>query len=162
MRAAQRQALKKVGQAALEAVLARLRRGAGVSARRRDLERAAVAVVCADGAAAAGRGPAGDRRRRAGGGGGYEAAWKAIVAALAQARYPVERRTYFSTVGTGRMLSFWLAPSVAVMKAAPTLQQALTGVVGQEKADALLERWRESVQSAQTLDVEAKPEMSAY
>ena len=55
-----------------------------------------------------------------------------------------------------------LAPSVAVMKAAPTLQQTLSCVLGQDKADALLERWRKSVQSAQTFDVEAKPELSAY
>ncbi len=92
----------------------------------------------------------------------YEAAWKEIAAALARARYPIERRCYLSTVGTGRLLSFWLAPSAAVMKAAPTLQQALTGAVGADQAEALLARWQKSVQSTQTLDVEAKPQMSSY
>lgn len=92
----------------------------------------------------------------------YEAAWKPVAEALGKAKYPVERRTYFSNFGSGRTLSFWLAPSVAVMKAAPTLLQALTGVVGAEKAAALLEAWRACVQSSQELEVEARPEMSAY
>jgi hypothetical protein len=91
----------------------------------------------------------------------YEAAWKPIAAALAQAKYPLERRTYFAGYGSGRMLSFWLAPSAAVVKAAPTLQQALTGVVGEERAKALLAAWRACVLSSQTLDVEARPEMSS-
>ncbi|HEY1584396.1 MAG TPA: hypothetical protein VGH63_01840, partial [Polyangia bacterium] len=91
----------------------------------------------------------------------YEAAWKPIAAALAQAKFPVERRTFFSSYGSGRTLSFWLAPSAAVLKAAPTLQQALTSVVGEERAQALLAAWRACVLSSQTLDVEAKPEMSS-
>jgi hypothetical protein len=91
----------------------------------------------------------------------YEAAWKQIARALTEAKYPVERRTYFSAYGTGRMLSFWLAPSPAVVKTAPTLQQALTSVLGADKAHALLEAWRAAVQGSQTLDVEAELEMSS-
>ena len=91
----------------------------------------------------------------------YEAAWKPIAAALAQAKYPVERRTFFSSYGSGRMLSFWLAPSAAVVKTAPTLLQALSGVVGEAQARALLEAWRACVLSSQTLEVEPKPEMSS-
>jgi len=91
----------------------------------------------------------------------YEAAWQPIAAALAQAKYPLERRTYFSSYGTGRMLSFWMAPSVAVLKGAPTLEQALVAVVGEEKGRALLAAWRACVLASQTLDVEAKPEMSS-
>jgi hypothetical protein len=91
----------------------------------------------------------------------YEAAWKPIAAALAQAKYPVERRTYFSSYGSGRMLSFWLAPSAVVARTAPTLQQALTGAVGEERARALLDAWRACVLSSQTLEVEPKPEMSS-
>jgi hypothetical protein len=91
----------------------------------------------------------------------YEAAWKPIAAALAQAKYPVERRTFFSSYGSGRMLSFWLAPSATVVKTAPTLLQALSGVVGEAQARALLEAWRACVLSSQTLEVEPKPEMSS-
>jgi len=91
----------------------------------------------------------------------YEAAWKPIAAALAQAKFPVERRTFFSSYGSGRTLSFWLASSPAVLKAAPTLQQVLTSVVGEERAQALLAAWRACVLSSQTLEVEAKPEMSS-
>ncbi|HEX8953710.1 MAG TPA: hypothetical protein VF945_17755 [Polyangia bacterium] len=91
----------------------------------------------------------------------YEAAWKPIAAALAQARHPVERRSYFSSWGSGRVLSFWLAPSTAVLQAAPTVAQALESVVGVERAAALLAAWRACVLSSQTLDVEPKPEMSS-
>ena len=91
----------------------------------------------------------------------YEAAWQPIAAALAQARYPVERRAYFSGYGSGRTLSFWMAPSPAVLKAAPTIEQAVTGVVGEERAKQLLAAWRACVVSAQTFDVEPKPEMSS-
>ena len=91
----------------------------------------------------------------------YEAAWKAIAAALLQAKFPLERRTFFASYGSGRVLSFWLAPSAAVLKAAPTLQQALTGVVGEARAQELMAAWRACVLSSQTLDVEAKPEMSS-
>ena len=91
----------------------------------------------------------------------YEAAWKPIAAALAQARYPIERRTFFSSYGSGRTLSFWMAPSAAVLKAAPTLPQALAAAVGEARAQALLEAWRACLLSSQTLDVEPKPEMSS-
>jgi hypothetical protein len=90
----------------------------------------------------------------------YEAAWKPIAQALAQAKYPVERRAYFSAYGTGRVLSFWLAPSPAIVKAAPTLQQALTGVVGEARANELLAAWQACVLASQTLDVEARADMT--
>jgi len=92
----------------------------------------------------------------------YEAAWRPIAAALAQARYPVERRTYFSSYGTGRTLSFWMAPSAALLKTAPSIEQAVTSVVGEERAKALMAAWRACIVSAQTFDVEAKPEMTSY
>lgn len=92
----------------------------------------------------------------------YEAAWKPIAAALAQAKYPVERRSYFSSYGTGRVLSFLLAPSAAVLQTAPTIAQALESVVGVQRAQELMSAWRACVSSSQTLDVEAKPEMTSY
>jgi hypothetical protein len=92
----------------------------------------------------------------------YEAAWKPIAAALLQAKFPVERRSYFSAYGSGRTLSFWLAPSRAVLKAAPTLQQALVAAVGETRAEELLRAWRDCVLHQQTLDVEARPDMTSY
>lgn len=92
----------------------------------------------------------------------YEAAWKPIAAALAQAKYPVERRSYFSSYGSGRVLSFWLAPSAAVRKTAPTIEQALESVVGAARAQELMAAWRACVSSSQTFEVEPKPEMTSY
>lgn len=91
----------------------------------------------------------------------YDAAWKPIAAALAQARFPLERRTFFAGYGSGRTLSFWLAPSRAVLAAAPTLEQALTAVLGEQRARALLAAWRACVVSSQTLDVEVDPAMTS-
>ncbi len=90
----------------------------------------------------------------------YEAAWKPIAAALAQAKYPIERRAYFAGYGSGRTLSFWLAPSAAVLRAAPTIDQAVTSAVGEARGKELLAAWRACVIAAQTFDVEPKPEMS--
>jgi hypothetical protein len=92
----------------------------------------------------------------------YEATWKQIARALGQARYPVERRTYFSSPGSGRMVSFWLAPSPAVATAAPTLQQALASVLGAARAAALLQRWHDCVLRAESFPVVAEPRLSSY
>jgi hypothetical protein len=92
----------------------------------------------------------------------YEAAWKPIAAALKQAQYPIERRTYFSAYGSGRVLSFWMAPSRAVLKAAPTIEQALVATVGEARAVELMRAWRDCVVQQQRLDVESKPEMTSY
>lgn len=65
------------------------------------------------------------------------ALWKPVAQALTQAHYPLERRTYFSAYGTGKMLSFWLAPDV---HAPPdgTLEDAVAQAAGTEQAAALL------------------------
>jgi hypothetical protein len=90
----------------------------------------------------------------------YEAAWKPIAAALAQARYPVERRAYFANYGSGRMMSFWMASSPALLRAAPTIEQAITSVVGEARGKELMAAWRACVLATQTFDVEPKPEMT--
>lgn len=92
----------------------------------------------------------------------YQAAWRPIAAALAQVKYPVERRTFFSAYGSGRTLSFWLAPSRAVLRAAPTLAQALVAAVGEARAEELLRAWRDCVLHQQTFDVEPRPDMTSY
>jgi hypothetical protein len=91
----------------------------------------------------------------------YEAAWKPIAAALAKVKYPIERRTYFSAYGSGRLLSFWLAPSRAMVQAAPTLEQALVTAEGETRAAELLRDWRATVGRTQTLDVEVNPDMTS-
>jgi hypothetical protein len=90
----------------------------------------------------------------------YEAAWQPIAAALLQAKFPVERRAYFSAYGSGRVVSFWLAPSAAIARAAPTIEQALTGVVGEARARELLQAWHACVLASQTYAVEPRADMS--
>jgi len=49
-----------------------------------------------------------------------------------------------------------------VLRAAPTVAQALESVVGAERAGALMSAWRACVLSSQTLAVEPKPEMTSF
>lgn len=83
----------------------------------------------------------------------YEAAWRPIVAALRAARYPIERRTYFAAYGSGRVCSFWLAPSRAVLATAPPIEQLLAAQLGTTRAAELMRAWRAVVLRVQTLDV---------
>jgi hypothetical protein len=91
----------------------------------------------------------------------YEAAWQPIARALAQARYPIERRTFFASYGSGRYWSFWLAPSRAVIAAAPPIEQVLATQLGSERAAELMRAWRALIVRTQTLDVAVDPAMSA-
>ena len=91
----------------------------------------------------------------------YEAAWKPIAEALTQARYPLERRTFFAHFGSGRYWSFWLASSRALVTAAPPIEQVLATQLGSERAAELMRAWRAVIVRTQTLDVAVDPAMSA-
>jgi hypothetical protein len=91
----------------------------------------------------------------------YSDTWPIIKAALEQAKYPLARVTYWANYGSGRMMSFWLAPSQAVLKAAPPLAQALAVAVGEERAAELLQKWRECVVATETHPVTVRHDMAS-
>jgi hypothetical protein len=91
----------------------------------------------------------------------YEAAWKPIAQALTEARYPIERRTFFANYGSGRYWSFWLAPSRALIATAPPIEQVLATQLGAARAAELMRAWRAAIVRVQTLDVAVDPAMSA-
>jgi hypothetical protein len=91
----------------------------------------------------------------------YAAAWRPIAAVLAAARYPLERRTYFAAYGSGRVCSFWLAPSRAVVATAPPIEQVLATQLGTTRAAELMRAWRAVVLHVQTLDVAVDPALSS-
>jgi hypothetical protein len=91
----------------------------------------------------------------------YEAAWRPIAAALAAAHYPVERRTYFAAYGSGRICSFWLAPSRTVIATAPPIEQLLATQLGTTRAAELMRAWRAALLHVQTLDVAVDPALSS-
>jgi hypothetical protein len=91
----------------------------------------------------------------------YERAWGEMRQALAKVAYPLTRVTYFSRYGTGRMLSFWLAPSEGALRAAPTLPQALAAALGPLRAGELIQKWRDAVVQTETESVMPQPAMAS-
>jgi hypothetical protein len=67
----------------------------------------------------------------------YEEAWKQLQAALTAIRYPIGRRAFFSSLGSGKHLSLWLAPNREAFLRAGTPEQALARSLGPGKAAAL-------------------------
>ena len=51
--------------------------------------------------------------------------WSQIAKALAEHRYPMSCRSYFSAFGTGRITSLWLAKDSAEMALAPSVRDIL-------------------------------------
>lgn len=91
----------------------------------------------------------------------YWGSWEPIAKALAQVKYPLQRVVYHSFYGSGRILSFWLAPSDAVLKAAPPIAQALALAVGEVRAAELLKAWRDCVIATESHDVIVRHDMAS-
>jgi hypothetical protein len=91
----------------------------------------------------------------------YWETWPTIKAALATVKYPLTRVTYLASIGSGKLMTFWLAPSEAVLKAAPPLAQALALSVGEARAAELLGRWRECVVATETFHVTVRHDMAS-
>jgi hypothetical protein len=67
----------------------------------------------------------------------YSDATTAVVAALAEARYPLTRITYRTTFGAGHVFTLWLAPSKEVLDAAGSVEDAVAKVRGAARAAEL-------------------------
>lgn len=67
----------------------------------------------------------------------YDTARAAIDAALATAAYPLTRRSFRCMFGAGHLVTLVLAPSQAVLDAAPTEQDAVAHVLGAARAAEL-------------------------
>jgi hypothetical protein len=87
--------------------------------------------------------------------------WPQIKTALEQVKYPLTRVTYLASIGSGKLMTFWLAPSEAVLKAAPPLAQALAVSIGEERAAQLLEKWRACVVATETHRVTVRHDMAS-
>jgi len=83
----------------------------------------------------------------------YFDAWEQMRAALEKARYPLTRLSFSTSYGRGRTISLWLAKSRADLDGAPSVADAIAGVLGKEKAEALLERQRSGVVSTERFDI---------
>jgi len=91
----------------------------------------------------------------------YEEAWKQLRAALTEARYPVGRRAFFSSLGSGKHVSFWLAVSREAFLRAGTPEQAAARSLGPEKAARLFAALKDACSEVRVEEVLPRPELAS-
>jgi hypothetical protein len=70
----------------------------------------------------------------------YDEVWKTTRRALEAANYPLTKIAFPTVFGSGRVTSFWLAPSRAALEAAPPVDAVLAAQLGGPAAEALARR----------------------
>lgn len=91
----------------------------------------------------------------------YEEAWKEVRAALSRVQYPVGRTTFFSSLGSGKHVSFWLATSREAFQKAGSPEQAVARSVGAEKAAAMFAKLRAACSEVSVEDVLPRRDLSS-
>ena len=91
----------------------------------------------------------------------YESAWKQIQAALTAARYPVSRTTFFSSLGSGKHISLWLAPSREAFRSAGSPEQAVAKALGPTQAAALFGTLRAACSEVRVDEVVPRPDLAS-
>ena len=94
--------------------------------------------------------------------GDYYQALKEIDAALYQANYPLTRRVFYSSPGTGQQVTFWLAPTRLAFAQAGTPYDAVAKVLGAEKALALFKRFKLTSNTYQAHHWEQRPDLNRH
>ncbi len=90
----------------------------------------------------------------------YAAAWAPIVTALEKMRYPIERRAFVSSFGSGRLVTFMLARGSELAET-PPLDRALATALGEAEAQKLLADLAACVVATETHEVLARPDMAS-
>jgi hypothetical protein len=91
----------------------------------------------------------------------YEETWKEVRGALTRAQYPVGRTTFFSSLGSGKHVSFWLATSRDAFQNAGSPERAVARSVGAEKAAALFAKLRGVCSEVSVEDVVPRRDLSS-
>jgi len=91
----------------------------------------------------------------------YEQAWGEIRQVLKTARYPLTRRFFFSTYGSGKLVSFWLARSRSDLTTAPPAEEVVERTLGKNRANALFQKLKSAVAEAKIDQVQARPDLSS-
>jgi hypothetical protein len=89
----------------------------------------------------------------------YAKAWKEIDAALRIAKYPLTRIAFFSSLGSGNHISFWLAASRKAFDDAGTPLAAVEKSLGTQQAQALFERYKAASSGLKVHEVVPRPEL---
>jgi hypothetical protein len=91
----------------------------------------------------------------------YEEAWKQLRAALTEARYPLGRKAFFSSLGSGKHVSLWLAANKEAFLRAGPPEQAVARRLGPEKAAALFAALRAACSETSVAEVLPRPELAS-
>ena len=91
----------------------------------------------------------------------YQVAWRQIQTALSSAQYPIGRVTFFSSLGSGKQVSFWLATSRDAFQKAGSPEQAVARSLGAEKATALFASLRAACSDVTVEEVVPRRELSS-
>jgi len=87
-------------------------------------------------------------------------AWPRVQSALVAARYPLSRFAFYSSIGSGNIISFWVAPSRAVLESAPSVSDAVAEILGREKAAEWLACMAANVIRTESSDVVPRPDLT--
>jgi hypothetical protein len=91
----------------------------------------------------------------------YQEAWKEIRPALAAAKYPLGRASFFSSLGSGRHITLWLAESKEAFRGAGSPEAAVAKTLGAKKAAVLFARLRAACSDVQVDDVVPRPDFAS-
>lgn len=91
----------------------------------------------------------------------YEEAWKEIRPALTAAKYPLGRATFFSSLGSGKHITLWLAETRDAFRNAGSPEQAIAKSLGAAKAAALFARLRTACSEVRVDEVVPRPDFAS-
>jgi len=91
----------------------------------------------------------------------YQEAWKQIGPALALAKYPIGRASFFSSLGSGRHITFWLAENREAFRSSGSPEQAVAKTLGPTKAAALFARLRAACSDVEVDEVVPRPDFAS-
>ena len=91
----------------------------------------------------------------------YASVWKEVRAALSAVHYPLGRVSFFSSLGSGKHITFWLARSRAAFVGAGKPEQAVAKSLGAVRAASLFARLKAACSAVQVEEVIPRPELAS-
>jgi hypothetical protein len=91
----------------------------------------------------------------------YDEIWQTTRSALQAADYPLTKIAFPTVFGSGRVISFWLAPSRAALEAASPIDAVLVARLGGSAADALVKRREAIVLRREVHQLQPRPDLAS-
>ena len=90
----------------------------------------------------------------------YQRAWEVIRQVLTAAKYPLTRRTFSSTYGSGKLISLWLAKNHEELTAAAPVEAVVLQGLGKAKADEVFRNLKRALVDVKTSDLRVRPDLT--